>query len=91
MPAVALRINLLGTFRLLYHDEVVRGFDQARLQELLAYLLLHRDAPVARQQLAFLFWPDSTEEQASTNFRNLWYRLRRALPAALRASRARCE
>lgn len=82
MPAVALRINLLGTFRLLYHDEVVRGFDQARLQELLAYLLLHRDAPVARQQLAFLFWPDSTEEQARTNFRNLWHRLRRALPEA---------
>ena len=35
-----------------------------------------------RQQLAFLFWPDSVEEQARTNLRNLWHRLRRALPDA---------
>ena len=82
MPADALRLHLLGSFRLLYRDEVVRGFDQARLQELLAYLLLHRNAPVSRQQLAFIFWPDSTEEQARTNLRNLWHRLRRTLPDA---------
>ena len=82
MPADALRVHLLGSFRLLHRDEVVRGFDQARLQELLAYLILHRNVPVPRQQLAFLFWPDSTEEQARTNFRNLWHRLRRALPDA---------
>jgi DNA-binding SARP family transcriptional activator len=82
MPADTLRVHLLGSFRLLHCDEAVRGFDQARLQELLAYLLLHRNVPVPRQQLAFLFWPDSVEEQARTNFRNLWHRLRRALPDA---------
>jgi DNA-binding SARP family transcriptional activator len=80
MAADTLHVHLLGSFRLLYRDEVVKGFDQARLQELLAYLLLHRNVPVPRQQLAFLFWPDSTEEQARTNLRNLWHRLRRALP-----------
>ena len=37
---------------------------------------------IARQHLAFLFWPDSTEEQARTNLRNLWHRLRRSLPDA---------
>ena len=82
MPADTLRVHLLGSFRLLHRDEAVTGFDQARLQELLAYLLLHRNVPVPRQQLAFLFWPDSVEEQARTNFRNLWHRLRRALPDA---------
>ena len=82
MPADTLRVHLLGSFRLLHRDEVVTGFDQARLQELLAYLLLHRNVPVPRQQLAFLFWPDSVEEQARTNLRNLWHRLRRALPDA---------
>ncbi len=82
MLADTLRIHLLGSFRLLHRDEVVKGFDQARLQELLAYLLLHRDSPVPRQQLAFLFWPDLAEEQACTNFRHLWHRLRRALPDA---------
>ena len=54
----------------------------ARLQELLAYLLLHGNAPVSRQQLAFVFWPDSSEGQARTNLRNLWHRLRRTLPEA---------
>jgi DNA-binding SARP family transcriptional activator len=82
MPADTLRVHLLGSFRLLHCDAAVTGFDQARLQELLAYLLLHRNVPVPRQQLAFLFWPDSAEEQARTNFRNLWHRLRRALPDA---------
>ncbi|MCW5858913.1 MAG: AAA family ATPase [Caldilineales bacterium] len=77
-----LQIHLLGSFRLLHRGEAVKGFDQARLQELLAYLLLRRDCPLPRQQLAFLFWPDSIEEQARTNFRNLWHRLRRALPEA---------
>lgn len=80
MPSESLRIHLLGSFRLLHGDQPVAGFDQARLQELLAYLLLHRNSPVSRQHLAFLFWPDSTEEQARTNLRNLWHRLRRALP-----------
>ncbi len=84
MPSADLQIHLLGSFRLSFHGEAVPGFDHARLQELLAYLLLHRQHPIARQQLAFLFWPDSTEEQARTNLRNLWHRLRRALPDAER-------
>ena len=49
---------------------------------MLAYLILHRAAPQPRQHLAFLLWPDSTEEQARTNLRNLWHRLRCALPNA---------
>ena len=79
---LALHVRLLGAFQIRHYDEAVKGFDQARLQELLAYLLLHRTNPVPRQQLAFLFWPDSTEEQARTNLRNLWHRLRRSLPDA---------
>ena len=81
MPS-SVKIHLLGSFRLLHHDEAVKGLDQGRLQELLAHLLLRRGSLISRQQLAFLFWPDSTEEQARTNFRNLWHRLRRALPEA---------
>ncbi len=80
MLSESLRIHLLGSFRLLHGDQPVAGFDQARLQELLAYLLLHRNGPVSRQHLAFLFWSESTEKQARTNLRNLLHRLRRALP-----------
>jgi len=79
---VSLRIQLLGQFSVTDATEAVAGVSHARLLELLAYLLLHRNAPVSRQQLAFVFWPDSSEEQARTNLRNLWHRLRRTLPEA---------
>ncbi|MGD8998618.1 MAG: BTAD domain-containing putative transcriptional regulator, partial [Anaerolineae bacterium] len=78
----ALHVKLLGDFRLVYGDEPVTGIDTPRLQSLLTYLLLHRDAPQSRHRLAFLFWPDSPEAQALTNLRNLLHRLRNELPNA---------
>jgi DNA-binding SARP family transcriptional activator len=77
-----LHIQLLGDFRLTYDDELLTDVNTPRLQSLLAYLLLHRDAPQSRHRLAFLFWPDSPEDQALTNLRNLLYRLRQGLPDA---------
>lgn len=75
-----LHIQLLGDFRLTYLDKPLTAIDKARQQSLLAYLILHRDAPQARKHLAFLFWPDTSEEQALTNLRNLLHKLRQALP-----------
>ena len=77
-----LHIQLLGNFLLRSDDTPVTTVDSPRLQALLAYLLLHRDAPHPRQHLAFLLWPDTTEAQAHTNLRTLLHRLRRALPEA---------
>ncbi len=77
-----LTIQLFGEFRLLAGDKPVTEINTARLQSLLAYLLLHRAAPQARQQLAFLFWPDSTDAQARTNLRNTLHLLRNTLPDA---------
>lgn len=77
-----LRIVLLGGFRLLHGATPVAGIDNARLQSLLAYLILHRDAPQSRAQLSYLFWRDSTEAQAHANLRKQVYHLRRALPDA---------
>ena len=77
-----LHIQLLGNFRLTTGDEPVTTLNTPRLQALLAYLTLHRDAPVLRQYLAFQFWPDSSESQARTNLRKLFFQLQRALPDA---------
>ena len=77
-----LHIHLLGDFRLIYDDEPVTSISTPRLQSLLAYLVLHREAPQPRPYLAFLFWPDSTESQALTNLRHLLHLLRHALPDA---------
>lgn len=80
MDAAILQIRLLGDFSLVLGDEPVIGVNSARLQSLLAYLVLHRDAPQSRQHLAFLFWPDLTEAQARNNLRQALYQLRHALP-----------
>lgn len=74
-------IRLLGAVDLRYGDRSL-PLPSARAESLLAYLLLHRDAPQPRQRLAFLLWPDSTEEQARTNLRHVLHDLRRALPDA---------
>lgn len=79
-PALSLR--LLGEFRLLSNETSVKSIEGARLQLLLAYLVLHHDVPQSRTRLAYLLWPDSTESQAHTNLRKLIYMLRNALPDA---------
>ena len=75
-----LTVHLLGGFRIATGHEKVTGLDQARLQRLLVYLLLHRRAPRSRQQIAFTLWPDTPDEQALKNLRTLLTRLRQALP-----------
>ncbi len=75
-----LDVRLLGEFAVFNGGAPLTSINSQRLQCLLAYLLLHRDAPVARQRLAFLFWPDSTEAQARSNLRNLLHTLGQALP-----------
>jgi DNA-binding SARP family transcriptional activator len=82
MAEPVLSIRLLGSFQVAWGGQPITGMDQARLQELLAYLVLHRGRPVPRRSIAFLFWPDSTDKQALTNGRHLWHRLRKALPEA---------
>ena len=77
-----LHIQILGGFSVLADGSPVPGFHQPRLQALLAYLLLNRQAPQSRQYIAFQFWPDSTEKQARNNLRRLLYSLRKALPRA---------
>ena len=76
----ALHIQLFGDFRIVYGAEPVPGIDTPRLQSVLAYLLLHRDAPQSRAFLSYLFWPNSSETQARVNLRKQLYHLRRALP-----------
>lgn len=77
-----LRVRLLGPVDLQLDNQPLPPLDSARAESLLAYLLLHRDAPQPRQRLAFLLWPGSSEGQAQTNLRKVLHTLRRALPDA---------
>jgi DNA-binding SARP family transcriptional activator len=75
-----LRIRVFGELDLRHGEDALPAPESARAESLLAYLILHRDAPAPRERLAFLLWPDSTERQARTNLRHVLHNLRRALP-----------
>jgi DNA-binding SARP family transcriptional activator/tetratricopeptide (TPR) repeat protein len=49
---------------------------------LLAFLVLHANAPQPRQLIAGVFWPDSTEAQARTNLRRELHLLRLTLDSS---------
>lgn len=80
LTMTTLDVRLLGDFSIAHDGASITAVKSQRLQCLLAYLLLHRDVPIARQRLAFLFWPDSSEAQARSNLRNLLHALVQALP-----------
>jgi DNA-binding SARP family transcriptional activator/predicted ATPase len=76
-----MRINLFGNLRIAFAGSPVTAVNTNRLQSLIAYLILHCDAPQPRERMAFLLWPTSTDSQARTNLRQLLHHLKRALPA----------
>lgn len=81
MLTSGLRIELLGQFRIIHDGQPVSRI-HVRQQELLTYLILNRHRQRSRQQIASLFWPDSTDTQALTNLRRELHSVRRVLPQA---------
>ena len=73
-----LALRLLGGFQVRVGGRTLEGLRSSRARELLAYLVLHPEVAHVRGRLAFLFWPDSSEEQARTNLRNVLHLLRSA-------------
>jgi DNA-binding SARP family transcriptional activator/predicted ATPase len=83
-----LQVGLLGQLRVSVDGRPIEGPATARQQSLLAYLLLHRDAPQPRARLSFALWPDASERRARNNLRQLLHQLRQALPELDRHLRA---
>jgi non-specific serine/threonine protein kinase len=77
-----LYIHLFGHLRLFDDRQPLRFTARPKALPLWAYLLLNRAKPVPRDALAFLLWPDASEDVARANLRRHLYDLRRALPAA---------
>ncbi len=79
MTVPTLQIALLGNFRLMVDGTMATGM-RLRSQQLIAYLILHRQAPQARRHIAGQFWPDIAEGQARTNLRKELHHLRHNYP-----------
>lgn len=47
---------------------------------MLAYAIVHRQAPQPRRRIAGQFWPETSDSQARTNLRKELHHLRRVFP-----------
>ncbi|MCJ8011591.1 AAA family ATPase [Paenibacillus sp. KQZ6P-2] len=72
--------QLLGSLKITLDGEDQSEIPGKKATLLLAYLVLSFDAPPSRRQIAFHFWPDSTEKQALSNLRKLLHDLRESVP-----------
>jgi DNA-binding SARP family transcriptional activator/predicted ATPase len=72
------RIYLFGSLRV-QDDHGLRRLSGERVQNLLAYLVLHPRIPHRRELLADLLSPDASPERVRRNFSDTLYRLKKAL------------
>ena len=77
-----LSIKLLGEFNIAYANSSITSVKTERLQALLVYVLLHRDRPQPRQQIAVQLWPEASETEAKASLRRRLHELRQLLPNA---------
>jgi DNA-binding SARP family transcriptional activator len=74
-----LHVSVLGEQAII--DDATGGVRScsSRTVALVAFLAAHAGSPQARQRIAGLFWPDSTDAQALTNLRRELHHLRHVL------------
>jgi DNA-binding SARP family transcriptional activator len=75
----ALTVRLFGKFHVQRGEQVLAGLGSRKVQELFAYLLLHRKRYHSREVLAGLLWGDSTTAQSKKYLRNALWRLHSTL------------
>ncbi|MEJ5312255.1 MAG: BTAD domain-containing putative transcriptional regulator [Anaerolineae bacterium] len=75
-----LKISLLGGLRLSWGEQALPALSPLKLEALLAFLLLHRQQPIPRDELAERLWPDRPAAEARANLRRHLHLLRQALP-----------
>ncbi|HTW86344.1 MAG TPA: BTAD domain-containing putative transcriptional regulator [Candidatus Sulfotelmatobacter sp.] len=80
----SLEIHLLGEPEFRYGGQPLRFGAPPRALEVLAFVLLNRATPVARERVAFAVWPDSPADEARADLRrHLYYLTTRLLPAGV--------
>jgi DNA-binding SARP family transcriptional activator len=79
MEGKVLKVTLFGIGRASYYNHDLPGFPGQQACLLFCYLLLHKQQPHHREQLATLFWGEHSSEVARKYLRNALWRLRQVL------------
>lgn len=74
-----LRFRLFGKFTAHHDAGLLKGLEASKDQELLSYLLIHRDRPHSREALATLLWGDTSTEKSKKYLRQALWHLHAAL------------
>jgi DNA-binding SARP family transcriptional activator len=74
-----LRFRLFGKFTAHHDAGLLTGLESSKDQELLSYLLIHRDRPHSREALASLLWADTSTEKSKKYLRQALWHLHAAL------------
>ena len=82
-----LQVRLFGRFSLARDGEALSTLGPHKVQEVLAYLLLFRGRPHARETLAGVLWGDTTTAQSKKHLRQALWQLQGALRAGTPSSR----
>jgi DNA-binding SARP family transcriptional activator len=88
-----LHVSLLGEQTILDDRGGSVRARSSRAVVLVAFLVVHAGSPQARQRIAGLFWPESTDAQALTNLRRELHHLRQVVgdePSLMVTSRDLC-
>jgi DNA-binding SARP family transcriptional activator len=75
----SLRIHLFGKFSVESDGEPLKGPSSPKVQELLCYLLIHRNRPRPREALAALLWGDISTDKSKKYLRQALWHLQTAL------------
>lgn len=75
----AIKVFLFGKFRIEVDTALVQKFDPYKAKELMVYLLLNRDRPQYREQLAEVLWGEIAPEQSKGYLRKALWQLQSVL------------
>lgn len=75
-----LKLQLFGKFSLVVDETPLTQIKSDRLQALLTFLVIHRDTPQSRQDIAFTLWPNDSDPTAKANLRKRLHELRQRIP-----------
>ena len=70
---------MFGKFTAHHDAGLLKGIEASKDQELLSYLLIHRDRPHSREALATLLWGDTSTEKSKKYLRQALWHLHAAL------------